>query len=286
MHEILSLSALHLAHARPNQSTLYRNAAATHHGIALSLSQPQIANLTPENCHACFAFSTIVSIHAWASQGPNDPSSPFFASESSADSDLEQIPWVKLHRGSRAVIRAVWPWVETGPLSSVFKPWKELDTFQLAPLDPVERKHLNDLAEAWKTRSACQIPVPLERKEVLEATLQTLQRAFSLSTYTPEISRLAVTISWMTLIPEEFVQLVEERVPEALLLVAHYCVLLKRLENMWWVKGKAENLLQTVRAALGDGWERWLQWPICEVLGTDRLGEWEMNTAERLVSSG
>jgi hypothetical protein len=269
MHEILSLSALHLAHVRLNQSTLYRNAAATHHGIALSLFQPQIANLTPENCHACFAFSILVSIHAWASQGPNDTFSPFFASKSSEDSDSIQIPWVKLHRGSLAVIRAVWPWVETGPLSSVFSPWKGLDTFQLTPVDPVERKHLNDLAEAWKTHSAYQIPVSPECKEVLETTLQTLRRAFSLSTYKPEISRLAAMVSWMTLIPEEFLQLMEERVPEALLLVAHYSILLKRLENLWWVKGKAENLLQTIRAALGPEWERWLQWPIDEVLGSD-----------------
>jgi hypothetical protein len=143
-------------------------------------------------------------------------------------------------------------------------------TFQLTPLDPFERKH------GWMTWPRLGRHVPYtrslfqqERKEVLEAALQTLRRAFSLSTYKPEISRLAATISWMTLIPEEFVQLVEERVPEALLLVAHYCVLLKRLENLWWVKGKAENLLQTVRAALGDGWERWLQWPIDEVLGID-----------------
>jgi hypothetical protein len=151
----------------------------------------------------------------------------------------------------------------------MFKPWKGLDTFPLPPLDPIERKHLDDLAEAWNTPFAHQIPVPAERKEVLETTLQSLRRVFSLSNYRPEISRYAAAILWINLIPEEFVQLLEERVPEALLLMAHYCVLLKRLEDMWWVEGKAEKLLETVRAALGDGWERWLQWPINEVIRTD-----------------
>lgn len=214
-----------------------------------------------------------MAIHAWASQSPNETSSLFFASESPEDSDFAQIQWVKLHRGSHAVIRAVWPWIETGPLSPVFKPWIGLDASHPTPLDPVEKKHLDDLAESWNTHSTHQIPVPAERKEVLETTLQTLRRVFSLSTYKPEISELAATISWMALIPEAFVQLIEERVPGALLLIAHYCVLLKRLENMWWVKGKAENLLETVRATLGDGWERWLNWPINEVMGTDIASE-------------
>ena len=48
MHEILSLSALHLAYTRPNQADIYRDAAVNHHAKALSLFQPQIANLTPD----------------------------------------------------------------------------------------------------------------------------------------------------------------------------------------------------------------------------------------------
>jgi hypothetical protein len=99
------------------------------------------------------------------------------------------------------------------------------------------------------------MPVPEKRKETLEMALRALRRVFSLSNYSPEISRHAATVSWMHLIREEFVELIEAKVPEALLLVACYCVLLKRLQNMWWLEGKAESLLASVRAALGDGWE-------------------------------
>jgi len=34
--------------------------------------------------------------------------------------------------------------------------------------------------------------------------------------------------------------------PQALVLVAVYCVLLKRIEEFWWIRGKAEKLVSGV----------------------------------------
>lgn len=74
------------------------------------------------------------------------------------------------------------------------------------------------------------------------------------------------------MISEAYLKLMEQKLPEALLLVLYYCVALKRLEHLWWVRGKAENLLNTVNAELGPGWERWTRWPIEQVLGTNNEG--------------
>ena len=103
MHEILSLSALHLSHIRPHQSSLYRHASDTHLATALSLFQPEIANLSPLNLDACFAFSTTIFTHAWASQHPKKPSVLFFPppAELHEDPDVVHVQWVKLHRGSQ-----------------------------------------------------------------------------------------------------------------------------------------------------------------------------------------
>lgn len=69
MHEIFAMAAIHLAQLRPQKRSHYIHAADSHSATALSLFQPEIANLTAENCHACFAFSTSISMHAWATQG-------------------------------------------------------------------------------------------------------------------------------------------------------------------------------------------------------------------------
>jgi hypothetical protein len=63
--------------------------------------------------------------------------------------------------------------------------------------------------------------------------------------------------------------MVEERCPQALVIVAVYCVLLKRTGQVWWINGKAEDLLRVVKSELvGQEWDEWLAWPV-EVVERD-----------------
>jgi len=78
-------------------------------------------------------------------------------------------------------------------------------------------------------------------------------------------------MSWFSTISDEFLKLLEDKLPEALLIAAYYCVALKRAENMWWVSGKPENLLRTVMGELPAEWERWTKWPVDQVLSTGYL---------------
>jgi hypothetical protein len=51
--------------------------------------------------------------------------------------------------------------------------------------------------------------------------------------------------------------MVQERCPQALVIVAVYCILLKRNEELWWMRGKVENRLRAVRKELVSGqWDR------------------------------
>jgi hypothetical protein len=68
--------------------------------------------------------------------------------------------------------------------------------------------------------------------------------------------------------------MIEERCPQALVIVAVFCVLLKRIVHFWWIKGKAESLLMAVRRVLGGGeWVEWLEWSAYEVESTVSAGE-------------
>lgn len=81
-----------------------------------------------------------------------------------------------------------------------------------------------------------------------------------------EISNCTATLSWTTIVPQVFCEMVGERFPQAWVLVAVYCVLLKRLDEYWCIRGTAKSLLGTVRRELPDGlWEKWLQWPMEEM---------------------
>lgn len=127
------------------------------------------------------------------------------------------------------------------------------------PLLPEEEHHLTPLALAWKSSSLCEAD-----KSVLDETLHNLKRIFSLTSplVQIDIGPSAATLSWIITIPERFCEMVELRVPQALVLIAVYCILLKRSERVWWISGKAESLFSMVKEQLpGSQWKPWLDWP-------------------------
>jgi hypothetical protein len=264
MHEILSLAALHLSNLRPDKASIYRHASDTHFATGLSLFQPAIRNLSDENCHACYAFSTMVFTHAWASQDPDKPSAIFFVPSSSTPQDLDvvHVQWVKLHRGSHEILQKRSALLREGPLEPLFTPWKGLDRNGPHPLPTVEEEQLSALSALAAASS-----LSAEQKLTLNEMLQKVRRVFSILAYNPKISQLSAVMSWFSMLSEDYLKMLEEKIPEALLIVVFYCVALKRAEHMWWVKGKGENLLRTVMGELGSGWETWTDWPVEQVLG-------------------
>jgi hypothetical protein len=270
MHEILSMSALHLSllSSIPSEKARYVHSSSSHLATALSLFQPEIANLTTANCHACFAFSTLIFTHSWAAQDKTKPSALFFVPKDPGSVDGENVQWVKLHRGADAIIKGLRLELRAGPMGPVFQPWAGLDPNRPDPLRDIEERELSFLPSAWNSPSCA---LNIQQKDTLDFTLTKLRRTFSMLDFNPEISKLSVVMAWFSWISEDFVKMLEEKIPEALLLVVFYCVALKRAAYMWWVEGKAENLLRTVAAELGEPpgkmWERWLRWPVEQVLG-------------------
>ena len=261
MHELLAISALHLARLRPEKSSFFIQTSDDHAATALALFQPQIANLTAENCHACFAFSTTLFVHAWAIQDTAKPTALFFRPKAlPTEPEIVNIQWVKLHRGSQTILQSIYPVLADGPLEVIFTPWRYLDPDRHDPLLPGESRLFEDLSEAFTSLSATS-------QAILTEALHKLKRIFSMLTYYPNISKLSIVMAWFPMISEDYLKMMEQKIPEALLLVLYYCVALKRLEHLWWVRGKAENLLNTVNAEMGPGWERWTRWPNEQVLG-------------------
>jgi hypothetical protein len=260
MHLLLAMAARHLVYLRPRKQSTYRHAADTHAASGLSLFQLEIANLTTKNCHACFAFSTSLGLFAWASQELDKPSALFF--KPSSNYQAADIRWVNLHRGTSTILRELWPVLESGPCHVLFDDWKGLDPDRPDPLHRDDEKHLRGLAGAWKD-------LPEKQKEILDTNLKVTIRSLSMVDIHLGPSKLASGISWFSHISDEFIQMLSEKTPEALLIVCYYCVVLKRLGETWWMNGKAENLLRTVMTELGGGWETWTRWPMEKVLGGD-----------------
>ncbi|KAF2177068.1 hypothetical protein K469DRAFT_742685 [Zopfia rhizophila CBS 207.26] len=73
---------------------------------------------------------------------------------------------------------------------------------------------------------------------------------------------------WVTELSREFIGLVQNKNREALVLLAHFAVLLGRVRSVWWLEGIGANMIMA--AAMGLGRENWhlIEWP-SEVVGVD-----------------
>lgn len=63
--------------------------------------------------------------------------------------------------------------------------------------------------------------------------------------------------------PREFFALVRIRKPEALVLLAHFCIVLDELNNdgVWYMRGWSRSLFDECVRYLDDHWARYLAWP-------------------------
>lgn len=201
MHEILALSAVHLASLRPNNENIYFEASHSHVDIALALFQPEVASLGAGNCHACFAFSSTLFVHAWASQKISQPSTLLFKPSNLVVSpeDKVQIQWISLHRGVQSISRAVYPHLATGPLKMVFAPWRSLKDDRPDPLLGHEARLFDDLMEAWHSSPR----MTTSDIAILDIALSKLKRVFSMLTYHLNIPKLNIVMAWFPMIPDE-----------------------------------------------------------------------------------
>ena len=64
----------------------------------------------------------------------------------------------------------------------------------------------------------------------------------------------------------KFATLIKQRKPQALIILAYYCVLLDILDNRWWINGWSTRVLRDVMGSLDEQWRHWIEWPMQSIL--------------------
>jgi hypothetical protein len=255
MHEILAVAALHLARTRPARAGIYNTASDRHHQIALKFFQ-DIPDIDRQNCHATLACASLITVYSWAARAGS-----LIMVNRNTPVDEKTVEVVQLLRGQSTLHSSVQEWLVDGPLWPMFKPWAQRDP-QSEIILPEDEKHLSSLAQLWKPPPPAMSP---DTASVLETSLETLRMVFSIATSDNGVGFIAAALSWSCFIPEPYICLVQGGTPEALVLLAHYCVLLNRVNDFWWIQGQPQRLLATIRDGLDQSWQRWIEWPLREV---------------------
>ncbi|KAF1811793.1 hypothetical protein P152DRAFT_51606 [Eremomyces bilateralis CBS 781.70] len=83
--------------------------------------------------------------------------------------------------------------------------------------------------------------------------------------FAPKVPIMSVVFMWLFSLPEAYVDLLETQQMPALILMAHYAMLLYRLDEVWMFEGIGRDLVlsicEMVEHADGGKWNKWLEWP-------------------------
>ena len=69
---------------------------------------------------------------------------------------------------------------------------------------------------------------------------------------------------WLFRILDEYVQLLNQRRQEALVVFAFFCVILKRFDHIWYMSGWSTHILGNIWYMLDEQHRLWIQWPMEE----------------------
>ena len=102
----------------------------------------------------------------------------------------------------------------------------------------------------------------------LPGALVELSRAFSKAQAARSRSVFTIWTAiyiWPVQVSQDYLDLLKNRDPAALILLAHYCILLEPLESHWYMNGYSKRLLSRIYNQLDQEWRQCLHWPLEEI---------------------
>jgi hypothetical protein len=251
---ILALAALHIAQERPQVKDIYTPVALQYYNAAIASFRSALKKVNADNCTALFGFSTILIVLSFAfAQSPSP------AQDQSPVDELIQI--FTLLQGVRVVLQSAMPWVSKGPLS------------------PLLRRGAIPSSDATKNS----IHVPKDFDEALVRlggyNERTYETADSHEMYKQAIQSLrdclekieanpgdkAAAINWLVFLESSYVSSLKDNQPLALVILAHYGIVLNGLRDSWFVQGLGTRVIEVVHMSLSEKWRPLVHWPMEQV---------------------
>ncbi|GKT60619.1 C6 finger domain-containing protein [Colletotrichum tofieldiae] len=247
MHEVLALSARHMSILEPENASEYLDHAVQLQTRAISLFNTQKVHINESTCVSLVLFSSILGRHlcidALAFRGP----------------DLEAfldcyVNFARIRRGVRTIVSRAWPLLKNSELCSLVSWGLGLSRLRSVGQD------CNGILDLLAASSS----LPPGSKETCIAAMEMLQIAIddtSTRVYFGRKHQIQIIFSWSLLVSEDFTEMLAERSPEAIAVLAHYAAVLHMARDLWQIGDSGTYLLNAICQYLGADWEDWLAWP-------------------------
>jgi hypothetical protein len=172
-------------------------------------------------------------------------------------------------RASCQIFQSVWQYIESVPFVALVIGGLEREGREPDLETSEHYERLRGLLELIKPSTAQTAPKILDyNSSPLSSALLILSRAFAKAQAAQSrnaYSLWVATYTWPVQVTQEYLDLLKDRDPVALILLAHYCILLLPLEGNWYMSGYSKRLLTRIYNQLDEEWRPWLRWPLEEI---------------------
>ncbi|KAI3317720.1 hypothetical protein HD806DRAFT_514104 [Xylariaceae sp. AK1471] len=244
LHAVLAISSRHLAVLKPESSSLYLSEAFHLQNEAINIFNSERLQIDETNCAAALLFSSILGRHMLVDS---------LAGLESDGSVLlnSYCQYVQIHRGLRAIASDSWQLLP------------ESEIWPLMLFSGIQRPRTGRGTELEDLRRWIQVSQGLD-EETLEVCLEAvnlLQVGLDeICTAKANYRQYQMAFIWSVCNPAQFNNLVMQRLPQALVILAHYAALLHHAKNLWQIRDAGYRFLHMVCSALGPGYGSQLWW--------------------------
>jgi hypothetical protein len=239
MRSILAISALHLSHLKKNSRderlSLMTKGLTLHHSALVHFRQT-VTEVTATNSSAVLTFSHLVVFTVFASAF-----SPT-ATLATENALVRMLAIFDLLRATMKTLRPVWHWLESSNAEFLLHHGPHTtETEHLPPdltqtLDNIRTSLDIEIGDANGTRRICLSALAqLEDSFVLAQTRRT---------------DWCIALRFPMIFAEEFMCLLQLRDSWALIILAHYCVLLHEAPHRWWAEGWSIRVIIEIKQIL------------------------------------
>ncbi|EGE80403.1 C6 zinc finger domain-containing protein [Blastomyces gilchristii SLH14081] len=255
MHVILAISALHISHLRETSDhgsgSSYKELARTQYHDAVVAFRSTVPRMTKSNSSAVFAFSNLTIYFAFGS-------SKFSADNGRMEDPIgELLDVFTLLRTAMETIRSSWDSLSDGPLALLLQRGPAITDRQYLPPDIAMGLELME--------QFCQSVTTIRGSDgTINETYQVAIKQLWDSFVMAETKRKdwSMALRFPIIFSKQIQQSLRRRDPTALVLLAHFCVLLHRAPTRWWADGWSEQVIDAVFRSLDLRWRHAIAWPM------------------------
>lgn len=246
LHLMFAFTALHLAHCRPDRREEYTTTADRHYERALVLVTPEIANLNPDNCDAVLVAVQMICFISWG-RGPQPGEYLAFGRDKRSD-------WLLMFRGIRTTLSSIErsQFVKTHAPATRLKgrplPSQELPEEYEKQLDEL-RTHIDFVTKDTPTHEDDVHAVDILR-EMYDNRYHGVDGEYHLS------------FGWLFRMTDNFLERLQRRDPNLMVIYAHFVVLIRVLEQFWYMQGWTHHIMSGIWELIPREHRAWLDWPI------------------------